>query len=103
MILLDSNYNVVETANLFNTLYGEICGNDMEEYFTPGYIDFVAKNVKVKKNSFYLFELTFNILNVTENAWKTERASFIVITSDSMLDKNFVSGENRMDEILLKS
>lgn len=103
MILLDSNYNVVTTTNLFNTLRGEICGNDMEEYFTPGYIDFTAKDVKVKKNSFYLFELTFNILNVTENAWKTERASFIVITSDSMLNKDWVSGENRMDEILLES
>lgn len=103
MILLDSDYNIVTTTNLFNTLRGEICGNDMEEYFTSGYFDFVAKNVKVKKNSFYLFELTFNILNVTENAWKTERASFIVITSDSMLNKDWVSGENRMDEILLKS
>lgn len=102
MILLDSDYKILSTTNLFSTFTGEQCGNDMEEYFTPGYFDFIAKNVKVKKNSFYLFELTFDIFNISENKLKTERASFIVITSDSMLNKAFVSGENRMDEIMLE-
>lgn len=102
IVLYDKDFKVVSKDNIFSTLNGSQCGNDMDEYFEPGFLNYSAKGVKVKWNKIYLFELMFNVLNISENKWKKEYVSFIVVTSNKMLDPEFGLKYDRMDEILLK-
>lgn len=101
IVLYDKDFKIVSKDNIFNTLNGSQCGNDMEEYFEPGFLNYSAKHVKVQRNKIYLFELTFNVLNISENKWKKEYVSFIVVTADKMLDPDFGLKYDRMDEIQL--
>lgn len=101
IVLYDGDRKIVSKTNIFGTLNGSQCGNDMEEYFEPGFLNYSAKHVKVRRNKIYLFELTFNVLNISENKWKKEYVSFIVVTANKMLDPNFGLKHDRMDEILL--
>lgn len=101
IVLYDGNFKMVSKTNIFSTLNGSQCGNDMEEYFEPGFLNYSAKHVKVQRNKIYLFELTFNVLNISENKWKKEYVSFIVVTADKMLDPDFGLKYDRMDEIKL--
>jgi hypothetical protein len=80
-------------------LFGDGCLNDMEERFVEDHVEYIAKNVKLKKNKIYLFELNFPIQNHTEGALKREKASFIVVTADYMFDLEEIP--DRMDEIQL--
>ena len=96
--LFDANLEHLSTTYISHTLTGGACGNNMEEYFLEdGTVQYLVQNVKVRKNKIYLFELTFDIRNISENKWKRERASFIVVTSDYMLNLT----ASRKDEVLL--
>ena len=96
--LFDANLEHLSTTDISHTLTGGACGNNMEEYFLEdGTVQYLVQNVKVRKNKIYLFELTFDIRNISENKWKRERASFIVVTSDYMLNLT----ASRKDEVLL--
>ena len=101
IVLYDGDRKIVSKTNIFGTLNGSQCGNDMEEYFEPGFLNYSAKHVKVQWNKIYLFELTFNVLNISENKWKKEYVSFIVVTANKMLDPDFGLKYDRMDEISL--
>lgn len=101
IVLYDVDRKIVSKTNIFSTLNGSQCGNDMEEYFEPGFLNYSAKHVKVQRNKIYLFELTFNVLNISENKWKKEYVSFIVVTANKMLDPDFGLKYDRMDAILL--
>jgi hypothetical protein len=67
IVLYDGDLKIVSKDNIFGTLNGSQCGNDMEEYFEPGFLNYSAKHVKVQRNKIYLFELMFNVLNISEN------------------------------------
>lgn len=96
--LFDANLEHLSTTDISHTLTGGACGNNMEEYFLEdGTVQYLVQNIKVRKNKIYLFELTFDIRNISENKWKRERASFIVVTSDYMLNLTV----SRKDEVLL--
>lgn len=101
IVLYDVDRKIVSKTNIFSTLNGSQCGNDMEEYFEPGFLNYSAKHVKVQRNKIYLFELTFNVFNISENKWKKEYVSFIVVTANKMLDPDFGLKYDRMDAILL--
>lgn len=101
IVLYDKDFKIVSKDNIYSTLNGSQCGNDMEEHFEPGFFNYSAKQVKVQRNKIYLFELTFNVLNISENKWKKEYVSFIVVTANKMLDPNFGLKHDRMDEITL--
>lgn len=101
IVLYDGDLKIVSKTNIFGTLNGSQCGNDMEEYFEPGFLNYNAKHVKVQRNKIYLFELAFNVLNISEKKWKKEYVSFIVVTANKMLDPDFGLKYDRMDEISL--
>lgn len=101
IVLYDEDFKIVSKTNIFSTLNGSQCGNDMEEYFESGCLNYSAKHVKVQRNKIYLFELTFNGLNISENKWKKEHVSFIVVTADKMLVTKSELKYDRMDEIQL--
>lgn len=103
IVLYDVDLKIVSKTNIFSTLNGSQCGNDMEEYFEPGFLNYSDKRVKVQRNKIYLFELTFNVLNISENKWKKEYASFIVVTANKMLNPEFGPKYDRMDDIPLNN
>ena len=72
--------------------------NMIEEYFdkTSGTVNYTINDIEIKDNKVYLLELTFPING------KHNKASFIIVTAQSMLNKyNENDLEQRMDEILL--
>ena len=98
--LYDADKKFLSKENIYSTLFGgESCSNDMEENFEEDHVKYIAKNVKLKKDKIYLFEFTFPIFNHTESILKQEKASFIVVTADYML--NLKEIPDRMDEIQL--
>lgn len=98
--LYDEEKKFISKENIYSTLFGDDgCLNDMEENFQEDHIEYIVKSVKLKKNKIYLFEFTFPIFNHTESILKQEKASFIVVTADYML--NLEKIPDRMDEIQL--
>jgi hypothetical protein len=97
--LYNADKKLLSKENIYSTLFGDGCLNDMEERFVEDHVEYITKNVKLKKDKIYLFEFTFPIFNHTESILKQEKASFIVVTADYML--NLEEIPDRMDEIQL--
>lgn len=94
IVLLDANYKVVSTTNVWSE---NGCSNMIDERWNGGNtVDYVITEVPFEYNKVYLLELTFPING------KINKASFIIVTAQSML--NLYSEDilnQRMDEILL--
>jgi hypothetical protein len=99
VVLLNANYEELSSTNIYSYI---MCNEYMEkmidEYFdkTNGKVDYIINDVSFEYNKVYLLELTFSINE------KINKASFVIVTAQSMLDKYDESDlEQRMDEILL--
>lgn len=96
VVLLDKNYNVLSTTNVWSDTG---CSNMIDERWdgiNPT-VDYIINDVEIEENKIYLLELTFPINE------EINKASFIIVTAQSMFDKYSEDILNqRMDEILLK-
>ena len=99
IVLLNANYEELSSTNIYSD---NMCSEDMKkmivEYFdkTNGEVNYTINDVPFEYNKVYLLELTFPING------KINKASFIVVTAQSMFDKYSEDILNqRMDEILL--
>ena len=99
VVLLREDESIISSTNLWSEV---MCSEEMKtmikEYFnkTTGTVNYTINDVEIKDNKVYLLELTFPING------KYNKASFIIVTAQSMLDKyNENDLEQRMDEIPL--
>ena len=94
VVLLDANYKIVSTTNVWSE---KGCSNMIDERWNGGNtVDYVITDVSFEYNKVYLLELTFPINR------KINKASFIIVTAQSMFDLYSADILNqRMDEILL--
>ena len=99
IVLLNANYEELSSTNIYSD---NMCSEDMKkmivEYFdkTNGEVNYTINDVPFEYNKVYLLELTFPING------KINKASFIIVTAQSMLKLYSEDILNqRMDEILL--